>query len=482
MLMTLVFARSNTKTAVAWLPPSTRRIARQRSVSYCQARNELLLPSSHFKKIQNVMAPMVAASDYAFRCLVERYGVDLTFTQMLHARNLVQDPMFRRNHLDFGFQDTLTQSQLDCIQGMTIVQQEHHIPGPLIVQLAGYDPEMIMRAFDVLMENECQFDGIDVNLGCPQAIARKGNYGAFLHEYKEDLVCDILQMLKRHVPSHYSVSCKIRLPVSLKDEDIQNRIQRLVDTGVNFITVHGRTLEENKTKTGAVHVDKLRLAVEMAGKVPVICNGGVESHADIDRLLGLTNAAAIMSSEALLETPNLFSTDSSQLSPRLLFQQQVNMAREYIDLCAIYPPLPGVLGGNGSFSIVKGHLFKILHRYLQQHVDIRNQLMCATRLVDGVAILDELQSCYQNQGDFGDCPSSQQDASWYRRHWAANNRVHQRKRHAQMLHPVQETVEQRKEEMKQRIAKLRKERLARQDKEESHARQDEEERLSFDLI
>jgi tRNA-dihydrouridine synthase len=32
------------------------------------------------KLIQNVMAPMVAASDYAFPFLVEQYGADLTFT------------------------------------------------------------------------------------------------------------------------------------------------------------------------------------------------------------------------------------------------------------------------------------------------------------------------------------------------------------------------------------------------------------------
>lgn len=116
------------------------------------------------------MAPMVAASDHAFRCLVERHGVQLAFTQMLHARNLVNDPVFRLHHLDFPFSSDLTASQESCIEGMppSIRNSEQHVAGPLIVQLAGHDPDLIVRAFDVLVEEECEFAGIDVNLGCPQ--------------------------------------------------------------------------------------------------------------------------------------------------------------------------------------------------------------------------------------------------------------------------------------------------------------------------
>lgn len=122
------------------------------------------------------MAPMVAASDFSFRCLVEKHGADLTFTQMLHARNLVEDAVFRRNHLDFcsSTRQDFTKSQLDCIEGMPTIQQqeeEEHVPGPLIVQLAGHDSDLMMQAFDVLMEEQCEFDGIDVNLGCPQGMA-----------------------------------------------------------------------------------------------------------------------------------------------------------------------------------------------------------------------------------------------------------------------------------------------------------------------
>jgi tRNA-dihydrouridine synthase len=233
----------------------------------------------------------------------------------------------------------------------------------------------------------------------------------------------------------------------------------LQNTGIDFMTVHGRTLEENKTKTMACHTDMLRLAVETAD-IPVIANGGIERHDDIQVLRDKTGAAAVMSSEALLETPNLFQMESHDFSPQKRFQQQMSLAREYIQLCASYPPLPGVLGGFGSFQIVKGHLFKMLHRYLQQHADIREQLTCSTRLRDALVAVDELErrfhSCAKN--DWQNCPSSQPSASWYRRHWEARALVHQRGREA--LSTSNKTIQEQKKEIKERIAKLQQERVA----------------------
>ena len=65
--------------------------------------------------------------------------------------------------------------------------------------------------------------GIDINCGCPQAIAKKGNYGAFLMENDFPSVCQIISTLKEDLPPTIGVSVKIRIPpeYSLNDDDNQ---------------------------------------------------------------------------------------------------------------------------------------------------------------------------------------------------------------------------------------------------------------------
>ena len=412
----------------------------------------MVLPSAPpGQLIRTVVAPMVAASDYPFRCLMRQHSkVDLAFTQMLHSRQLLENPSFPGNHCDFHeCQPSTSRLSLlpaqDKILGGEPLASEPPCPnatrGPLIVQLAGYCPDAVTDAAQFLLDRTPTIAGFDLNLGCPQTIARKGRYGAFLMENEPETVYQILGRLRATLPAHVAVSAKIRLPL---DESLQNeRIQRLKATGINFLTVHGRDLTENKTKVGQIHLDRLRMAVEAAGgSLPVIANGGIETPDDVEKVLEATGAAAIMSSEALLERPNLFLTTS----PKSSFHEQIGHARSYLDWCRYSPPLPGVLGC--SFNIVRGHLFKFLFPYLQTHIDLREQL--ASRTCKTLPAAYELINTLEERG-WDDATAEM--TSWYRRHRRGmehhNERMGRNRRTTPEL-----TVDERKKEIRARIAHL----------------------------
>ena len=164
---------------------------------------------------------------------------------------------------------------------------------------------------------------MDINLGCPQQIAKRGLYGSFLLE-NEDLVIKILSYLSNNLKC--AVTCKIRLFPDL------NRtialVKRIEQSGVKVLTVHGRTKEENKHLVRECNWDAIKL-IKQTISLPLIGNGGVENFNDVENFLTYTGCDAVMSAEKLLEYPPLF--DHTKKTYNL-----DSVSLEYLDICEKY--------------------------------------------------------------------------------------------------------------------------------------------------
>lgn len=290
-----------------------------------------------------VLAPMVDASELAWRLLSRELGATLCYSPMLHAAVFARDPKYRRDALASCPQDR-----------------------PLIVQLCGNCPETLVSAA-VLAQDHC--DAIDVNLGCPQAIARRGRYGAFLQD-DWPLLADIVSSLRRAL--RVPVTCKIR--VFAEVERTVSYARMLEAAGCQLLAVHGRTREQRGPLTGLASWPHIA-AVVRAVRVPVIANGNVRCLADVRRCLRETRAAAVMSAEGQLRNPALFQGRSPPAWEPAL---------RYLELAARHPCPP---------SVVRGHLFKLFQHCLclEEHKDIRSRIATAGSLEEMVDAVQELR-------------------------------------------------------------------------------------------
>lgn len=291
-----------------------------------------------------ISAPMVDQSSLSFRLLVKKYNADIAFSQMMHARNFQNDPRYRSDCIDW--------EDYSHFEGDVVMEEyARKLDSNLIVQLAGDDPQVLVNA-GKFVEHSPNVAALDLNLGCPQKIAKRGNYGAYLLKDKTL----VLRILKKMV-AELSVPVTVKIRRLATDEDTLDLCRAIEDCGVSMLTVHGRTVENAKLYVTEADWDIIG-KIKQAVRIPVVANGGISCRADALECLAYTGADAVMSSEALLENPKLFNHEGDQLFRENYVLSQIQTAKEYLQILQAYP-LPRPL-----FQVVRGHLFKFLYRFV----------------------------------------------------------------------------------------------------------------------
>ncbi|KAJ3126547.1 hypothetical protein HK100_010204 [Physocladia obscura] len=292
---------------------------------------------------KHIVAPMVDHSEYAWRILSRKYGAELCYTPMFHARLFAENEQYRTEQFVTGPNDR-----------------------PLIVQFCANDAETLLKAAK-LVENDC--DAVDLNLGCPQGIAKRGHYGSFLME-DWDLICEMVSTLHKNLA--VPVTCKIRVyPDVNKTIEYAKRLQA---AGCQILTVHGRTREMKGHKTGIADWEQIR-RVKAALQIPVFANGNICYFEDVGRCLEVTECDGVMTAEGNLYNPALF---SGELPPIW------RIAEEYLQICTNNP-------GSANFGMMRAHLFKIFAPCLPDFTDLRTDLALKHTMEDFWEITREIK-------------------------------------------------------------------------------------------
>ncbi|TIC17182.1 hypothetical protein E3Q13_02663 [Wallemia mellicola] len=223
---------------------------------------------------------------------------------------------------------------------------------PLIVQFAANDPKLLLESAKDL-QGKC--DAVDLNLGCPQHIARRGRYGSWLQD-EWDLIHSLINTLHENLQD-IPVTAKFRV-----FDDVNRTVEYaklLESAGAQILTVHGRTREMKGHNTGLADWEKIK-AVKDAVNVPVFANGNILYQEDIEKCLRATGCDGVMSAEGNLYNPAIFSEKASH-------PYVVKLAKEYLDIV-------DSLKTETSVSAQKAHLFKIFKPCLSKWTDLRDRL------------------------------------------------------------------------------------------------------------
>ncbi|MEL0027768.1 MAG: tRNA dihydrouridine synthase DusB [Perlucidibaca sp.] len=221
------------------------------------------------------LAPMAGVTDRPFRQLCRRLGAGHVVSEMVASETRLWNTSKSRFRMDHAGE-----------------------PGPITVQIVGYDPDMLAEAARQNVARGAQI--IDINMGCPAKKVCNRLAGSALMQ-DEALVERIL----------HAVVAAVDVPVTLKTRTGWNRdnrngvtIARIAeDAGIAMLAIHGRTRADKYL--GDAEYETIA-AIKQAVAIPVLANGDIDSPEKAVRVLEQTGCDGIMIGRGAHGRPWLF--------------------------------------------------------------------------------------------------------------------------------------------------------------------------------
>jgi nifR3 family TIM-barrel protein len=300
-----------------------------------------------------VVAPMADVTDVAFREMIAKYsrmrevggGPDVMWTEFVSATGL-------------------------CSPGRDVLKRDLEFTDkqrPIVAQLFTSNPDHMREAARLC--RELGFDGIDINMGCPdKSIEKQGAGAAHIKDWRT------AQKVIRAAQEG-----AVDIPVSVKTRLGYNKIEykewlpKILECNVPVLTVHLRTRKE-MSKVAAhweIMNDVRALVREMTGEVQdggtiLLGNGDVIDLIDGRNKAQETKIDGVMIGRGIFGTPWLFDSHTSGITKSV--EERLRILVEHTRL------YEEKLGDIKSFAIMKKH-FKAYVNGFDGAKEFRSELM-----------------------------------------------------------------------------------------------------------
>ena len=221
---------------------------------------------------------MAGVTDRPFRQLCKRLGAGYAVSEMVTSRP-------------------------DLMRSLKTSRRANHDgePGPIAVQIAGTDAQMMADAARYNIDRGAQI--IDINMGCPaKKVCNKWAGSALMQD--EALAIGIVSaVVQACAPLGVPVTLKMRTGWCTRPKNAVQLARAAESAGVQMVTVHGRTREQGYN--GQAEYDTIA-AVKAALCIPVVANGDIDSPEKAREVLAATGADAVMIGRAAQGRPWIF--------------------------------------------------------------------------------------------------------------------------------------------------------------------------------
>lgn len=251
--------------------------------------------SNFWKKLKRpimTIAPMSDITDAAFRRMLLKFGrPDVFWTEFISA-----DGLFSRG-------------RENVLEDLKFFPAEH----PIVAQVFGAKPDLFEKTAGLI--KNLGFDGIDINMGCPNKDVEKRGAGAALIK-KPDLAKQIIRAVKQG-SGNFPVSVKTR--IGYAKNEITEWIPALLKENLAALTVHLRIRNEF-FKTPAhweLAQEIVKLRNRYSPETLIFGNGDIKSLAQARQMAKKTGLDGIMVGRGVLLNPWFFSERTPDLPERL---------------------------------------------------------------------------------------------------------------------------------------------------------------------
>jgi len=305
-----------------------------------------------------LLAPMEDVSDPPFRAVCRANGADLTYTEFISSEGLLKGTASSRRKLD-------------------IFAAER----PVGIQLYGGDEDSLARAAAIV--DATSPDLLDINFGCPvKGVVGKGAGAGVLKDPDRMVRLTAACVQATGLP----VTVKTRLGWDENTKNIEEIAERLQDTGIQALTIHGRTrCQLYKGEADWTLIGRVKNNPRM--RIPIFGNGDIDSPQMALEYRNRYGVDGIMIGRAAIGYPWIFREirhyiDTGEILAAPTVDERISVCLQHLEGALAWTgPVHGLREMRGRYG-----------PYLKGLPGIRDHVKELVRLAEPEAVIAALQS------------------------------------------------------------------------------------------